>query len=563
MSARAVIAKAAIAVLPSTETTSSTIEWHREDHVRMDNIATFSSSDVAAVEFRNLTKHFGAVRANDAVSFSIQRGTVHGVIGENGAGKSTLMSSLFGLNQPDDGEILINGEKTKIADPSAAIRLGIGMVHQHFMLVERLSALDNIILGHEGGAWLGSGMRRARAKVEAIQARYSLSFPLDRPISDLPVGTQQRVEIVKSLYRGAKILILDEPTSVLTPQEVQNLFAVFRELAAGGNTVVLITHKLQEIVEVTSSVTVLRHGQVVATRKTASVSKSELAEMMVGRKLMNLPEARPATGEEVLLSVNDLSAADASGVTRIDGLSFEVRRAEILGIAGVTGNGQSELLSCLSGQFPIAGGNIRVGSLRWSSDRKVNPIDVRSAGVALVSEDRLRHSVITRWSASENSVLGIHRSGRIRGVGRRMRPSRLKAWCTDLMEMHDVRPADPARTMSVFSGGNQQKLVIARELATEPDIIIAGQPTRGVDVGAIEAIHSSLLQQRNAGKAILLVSVELEELMALADRILVMFEGRSMGILERTAFHESAIGLMMSGASCAEAIGLATVEVRK
>ena len=520
---------------------------------------TFNSSPPngaygSAVEFVNLSKRFGSVLANDNVSFAIPIGTVHGVIGENGAGKSTLMSALFGIYQPDSGKVLVHGKPVRINNPAHAISHGIGMVHQHFMLVERLSALQNIVLGCEGAFWLGRSLHEARARILHIQQKYGLPFPIDVPVRELPVGVQQRVEIVKTLYRGADILILDEPTSVLTPQEVQALFEVFRELASEGKTVVLITHKLQEIVDVTSNVTVLRHGRVIGTKRTAETTKGQLAEMMVGRKVQNATGQRIQSGNEFKVAVERLTVTDALGVSRVSDLSFDIRASEILGVAGVSGNGQTELIACLAGQIRPQSGSIRLGSLAWSAAEPVSTLAIRKAGVALVPEDRLRHAVVGSWTARDNSVLGIQRSGKIPGVGLRMQVSKLTTWCRDLMEKHDIRPVDPMRRTSVFSGGNQQKLVMARELSTDPDVIVVGQPTRGVDVGAIEAIHTSLMTQRNDGKALLVVSVELEEVMALADRILVMFEGRSMGVLERHEFDENTIGLMMAGSSREEAV---------
>ncbi|MFC5757815.1 ABC transporter ATP-binding protein [Rhizobium sp. GCM10022189] len=507
-----------------------------------------------AVEFVELCKNFGSIVANRNVSFSIRCGTVHGIIGENGAGKSTLMSALFGLYRPDSGSIRLHGKQVTLDCPATAIGHGIGMVHQHFMLVERLSGLQNIILGNEGKFWLGGRMRRARALVQQIQERYSLHFPLDVPTRDLPVGVQQRVEIVKSLYRGADILVLDEPTSVLTPQEVQGLFRIFRELASEGKTVILITHKLQEIIDVTSSVTVLRNGSVIETRATKDVTRGELAEMMVGRRIVSNTASRPKSSTTAKVAVENLTIIDAAGTRRVSDLSFEIKSGEILGIAGVSGNGQTELLGCLAGQLPIAKGTVRLGTRSWDASRSITTLDIRKAGTALVPEDRLRHAIIGKWPARDNSVLGLQRSGAVPGVGARMDTAMMTSWCKDLMKRFDVRPVDPQRATSVFSGGNQQKLVIGRELSTNPEIIVVGQPTRGVDVGAIEAIHASILAERNSGKAILVVSVELEEVTSLSDRILVMFGGRSMGILERGEFDEAVIGLMMAGLSKSEAM---------
>ena len=507
-----------------------------------------------AIEFIGLTKKFGALLANDNVSFAIRAGTIHGIVGENGAGKSTLMSALFGLYKPDAGEIRLNGKQVSIKSPSAAIARGVGMVHQHFMLVDRLTALQNVIVGSEGRFWLGGKISACREKVTAIQQRYGLAFPLDATIRSLPVGVQQRVEIVKSLYRGAEILILDEPTSVLTPDEAKGLFHVFRSLAAEGKTIILITHKLQEVLEVTDNVTVLRQGRCIVTTPTNSVNRASLAEMMVGRKVGRISDARaPATGE-VKINVRDLAFRDPLGTARVSGLSFDVHGGEILGIAGVSGNGQTELLSMLAGLVSPSDGSIQLGPLAVTPDQPASPIKVRASGVAHVPEDRLRHGLVPKWSALENSVLGLQRSGKVAGLGTWIVRSKVAEWCRELMIAHDVRPPDPHRPIRVFSGGNQQKLVIGRELALDPEIILVGQPTRGVDIGAIESIHRKLLAQRRAGKAILLVSVELEEVMDLSDRILVMFDGRSRGELQRHEFDERVIGLMMAGSQRDSAI---------
>lgn len=508
-----------------------------------------------AVEFVALTKRFGNLVANDAVSFSIPAGTIHGIVGENGAGKSTLMSALFGLYKPDAGQIKINGKAVEIDSPHAAIRQGIGMVHQHFMLVERLTALQNIILGAEPSFWLLGGVGRSRRRVEGLQKKYGLPFPLDAITRDLPVGVQQRIEIIKALYRGAQTLILDEPTSVLTPPEVQGLFDVFKELAAEGKTVVLITHKLQEIMAVTDNVTVLRQARVIATTRTNAITKLSLAEMMVGRKIANVTDSRAPVSDKMGVEVRNLTIKDAAGTARVSDLSFDIRHGSVLGIAGVSGNGQTELLSCLAGQVSATSGSIRLGRIRWTAEgRQPTTNDIRHHGVAIVPEDRLRHALIGRWPARDNSILGLQNSGKVPGLGFRIHRDEIAEWCRDLMVKHDVRPPDPSRITSVFSGGNQQKLVIGRELATDPEIIVIGQPTRGVDIGAIEAIHQSLMTERSRGKAMLVVSVELDEVMALSDSILVMFEGRSMGQLDRHEFSEKVIGLMMAGISRDDAI---------
>ncbi|WP_457588976.1 ABC transporter ATP-binding protein [Ensifer canadensis] len=500
-----------------------------------------------AVEFCGVTKSFGTVIANDDVNFGVRKGTIHGIIGENGAGKSTLMSILFGLYHPDRGEIFLNGARSDIKNPSTAIHAGIGMVHQHFMLVERMTALQNVVLGKEDGFWLKGGTGNVTSKVQALQAQYGLHFPLDAVTRDLPVGVQQRIEILKALYRGAEVLILDEPTGVLTPGEVQELFKVFKDLKAQGKTVILITHKLQEILSVTDSVTVLRQGKSVGTYATAETDRMMLATLMVGRRPNAPPQAREPRRPDIRVEVDQLSVRDNLSIQRVFDLSFQIHAGEVLGIAGVAGNGQSELIAALAGLASPMAGRIRLGSLEMSADRPAHPEAIRENGVGHVPEDRHRLGMMKRWTAAENSILGLHRSGKIDGVGKRIQPTKVSRWCQDLMKKHDVRPADSELRFGLFSGGNQQKLVIGRELALSPDILLIGQPTRGVDIGAIENIHAALLSERDKGKSVLLISVELEEVLALSDRILVMFEGRSMGIVGRADADEKLLGLMMAG----------------
>lgn len=506
-----------------------------------------------AVEFRNVSKRFGHVVANDGVSFGVEKGTIHGIIGENGAGKSTLMSALFGLYQLDEGEIWLNGAYADVKDPSTAINAGIGMVHQHFMLVERMTALQNVVLGKESGFWLSGGAGAVEAEVKEIQERYGLHFPLDAVTRDLPVGMQQRIEILKALYRGAEVLILDEPTGVLTPGEVDELFQVFADLKAQGKTVILITHKLQEILSVTDNVSVLRGGKCIGNVPTSEADRISLATMMVGRKPAPPPVAREPSGSNTKVEVRDLNVADSIGIQRVFDLSFDIKEGEILGVAGVAGNGQSELLYALSGLTEIMGGQIKINGIEFSKDNPVTPGQLRNEGIGHIPEDRHRIGMVKRWSAAENSILGLHRTERVDGVSGRIKTQAVKSWCADLMGKHDVRPADPSLQFSLFSGGNQQKLVIGRELALSPDVLLVGQPTRGVDIGAIEAIHSQLLAERDKGKSILLVSVELEEILALSDRILVMFDGRSMGIVGKDEANENLVGLMMAGLSLEDA----------
>ena len=504
------------------------------------------SNSVPAVDFAGVTKRFGAVTANDGVSFAIQRGAIHGIIGENGAGKSTLMSILYGFYQADAGTIRLNGEVARIRTSHEAIAQGIGMVHQHFMLVDAFTVLENIVLGIEGGALLGAGLDKARARLADLGRDYGLEVDPDARVGELPVGVQQRVEILKTLYRGAEIMILDEPTAVLTLQEVDGLFRTLLRLRDEGKTVIIVTHKLREIMDLTDAVTVMRAGKVVAERATAETTAAELAELMVGRKL-EPPRRAAATPGPVVLSVEELSLRDARGVALLDGIGFSVRRGEILGIAGVSGNGQTELLEVLAGlRAPSRGRILFEGEDLALIHRPDLPARLRRKGIAHVPEDRHGAGMVMPFSAQENAVLGYQGDAAL-GPGPMLLPAKLLERCRRFMAKFDVRPADPALRASLFSGGNQQKLVLAREIDRDPELLLIGQPTRGVDIGAIEFIHGQLLALRAAGKALIVVSTELEEILALADRILVMCAGRITGELAAGEADEAKIGLMMAG----------------
>ncbi|GGF21668.1 heme ABC transporter ATP-binding protein [Aliidongia dinghuensis] len=497
-----------------------------------------------AVAFDRITKRFGAVVANNGVSFDIAAGTIHGIIGENGAGKSTLMSILYGYYQADGGEIRLGGAPARIQSSADAIRLGIGMVHQHFVLVEPFTVLENLALGREGGLVLKGGLDQARAAAQAIEAAYGLAVDLDARVEDLPVGSRQRVEILKALYRGAEILILDEPTGVLTPDEALQLFQILRRLKSEGKTVLLITHKLKEIMAVTDRVTVMRAGRVVGDVATAETNEADLAERMVGRKLAALPEPLAVVPGEPVLSAEGLRVRDAAGVERVRGVDLALRPGEIVGIAGVSGNGQSELMAGLAGLAPLAGGR-----LTWAG-APVPTADTATAlrrlGLGHIPEDRHKDGMVGAFEAWENSILGYHRDpGHARGPWLLERA--VKAMTRQRMADYDVRPRDERLRTAAFSGGNQQKLICAREMARGPKVLLVGQPTRGVDVGAIEQIHARLRALKAAGTAILLVSVELDEILALADRILVMVDGRFTGELRSTDATERALGLLMAG----------------
>jgi simple sugar transport system ATP-binding protein len=508
-----------------------------------------SPADAAAppvIELRGIDKWFGAVHANRDVSLVVRPGTIHGIVGENGAGKSTLMGILSGYYQPDRGEILVRGRRASITSAQAALAAGIGMVHQHFMLVEPFTVLENVVLGAEGGFRLDASMRRARAELARVSREYHLEVDPDARVADLGVGQRQRVEILKALARGADLLILDEPTAVLTPQEANDLFRILGALRAEGKTVVLITHKLREIRDVTDVVTVMRQGQVVATRPTAETTPAGLAEQMVGRPVNLRVDKAPSQPGEAVLDVVDLVVDDALGIPRVKGVSFTVRRGEIVGVAGVAGNGQSELLEAIAGTRRATSGQIRWKGRMVADATPASPRAMRRLGLAHIPEDRHRTGLIMPFSARESAVLGYHDEATYNGAIRLRRAAVASSFDRQALA-YDIRPGNGALPTSAFSGGNQQKIVVARELDRQPDLLVVGQPTRGVDIGAIEFIHRRLVALRDAGKALLLVSVELDEILALADRILVMHDGRIVGDVPHAAATERTIGLMMAG----------------
>jgi len=499
-----------------------------------------------AIELKGISKSFGPVQANKDISIRVPRGTIHGIIGENGAGKSTLMSILYGFYKADRGEILIGGRVTQIPDSQAAIRAGIGMVFQHFKLVQNFTVLENVILGAEDGRLLRPSLAKARKTLAELAAEYELDVDPDALIEDLSVGHQQRVEILKALYRQADILILDEPTGVLTPDEADHLFRILRGLKEQGKTIVLITHKLREIMEITDNVSVMRRGEMIATVRTADTSPEELAELMVGRKvLLEVPKG-PANPGATVLEIADLKVRDAAGVERIKGLSLTLRAGEILGIAGVAGNGQSELLAVLGG-FARATGTVRLNGKPLDLSADTLGRERRQAGIAHVPEDRQSLGMIMDFTAWENIAFGYQDDPAYRKDGFLMDNAAIKADATGKMERFDVRPPIPTLAAKNFSGGNQQKIILAREIERSPDLLLVGQPTRGVDIGAIEFIHKRLVELRDAGKAILLVSVELDEILSLADRIAVMFDGRIMGERLPDDTNERELGLLMAG----------------
>ena len=498
-----------------------------------------------AIELKGIDKSFGLVHANKAIDLKVRKGTIHGIIGENGAGKSTLMSILYGFYQADSGEIHVGGRKVDVKDPSTAIASGIGMVHQHFMLVENFTVLENVMLGAEDSPILNKGIAKARAELKRLEDEYEMEVDPDALIQELPVGIQQRVEILKALFRGADILILDEPTGVLTPAEADHLFRILRQLKEQGKTVILITHKLREIMAITDEVSVMRRGEMVATRETAKTSVEELAELMVGRRVLLRVEKGEAHPKDVRLSVRGLTVKDRRGVTMVDDVSFDVRAGEIVGIAGVAGNGQSELLETIAGMRHAAAGTVLLDGSPVDVTGRANAAELRKRGLAHVPEDRHHAGLVLKFEECENAILGYHDDPKYQSHGL-LKIDAIREDAKSKIERYDIRPPNPRLRTANFSGGNQQKIVLAREMERDPVVLVIGQPTRGVDVGAIEFIHRRIIEMRDAGKAILLVSVELDEIRSLSDRVLVMFAGRIVG--ERSPdTPEGELGLLMAG----------------
>jgi general nucleoside transport system ATP-binding protein len=500
-----------------------------------------------AIHMLGINKRFGAVAANVDVELQVGAGTVHGIVGENGAGKSTLMSILYGFYSADSGSIEVFGKAATIRNADDAIALGIGMVHQHFMLVETLSALDNVMLGAEPHWLLQKAAAQVRGKLEALMRSTGLKVKLDALVADLAVGDRQRLEILKTLYRGAKVLILDEPTAVLTPQETDQLFEVLKLLRSQGTTILLITHKLREVMRLCDTVTVMRAGRVVVNLPIAQASIAGLAEAMVGRKVHigRVDSSGPAAGE-VLLQAHKLTVRDAMKVTRLDGIDLTLRAGEIMGVAGVSGNGQSELLDVLSGLLAPQEGRLTLGTHKFEAGSWILPAAARHMGLAHVPEDRHARALVMQFVAWESAVLGYDDLPDYSRHGWMSHP-RMRSATSSLMDRFDVRPRNPELQTSKFSGGNQQKLVLARELGQVPRVLLVGQPTRGVDIGAIEFIYAQLRAMRDAGCAVLVVSSELDEILALSDRVMVMNQGRVAGEVAIQDCTEAGLGLMMTG----------------
>ena len=475
---------------------------------------------------------------------------MHALLGENGAGKSTLMNILYGLYHPDSGEILLNGKKTSFTSARDAIASGIGMVHQHFMLIPVMTVAENIVLAEEPThAHVMLDVGEARKRVRELSERFNLSVDPDARIEDITVAQQQRVEILKALYRGAEILVLDEPTAVLTPQEARELFSIIAGLKAEGKSIIFISHKLHEVLEVADRITVLRRGKKVDTVPKAGATEESLARMMVGREVLLRVDKPPATPKDTLLAVNDLHVFDDRGLEKVHGLSFTVRAGEIVGIAGVDGNGQTELIDALTGLRRFSAGTVSVGGKGYGTGS--SPRDMLDAGVGHIPQDRQRRGLVLEFSIAENIALHDYCYQPASRIGW-LYPRRLDARATALIKDFDVRGGGPQTRAGALSGGNQQKVVVAREVARNPKVLIAAQPTRGLDVGAIEYVHRRLVTERDTGRAVLLVSLELDEILSLSDRILVMFEGKIVGEYGPDVSEEE-LGIAMTGGRRKEA----------
>jgi ABC-type uncharacterized transport system ATPase subunit len=504
--------------------------------------------DALALELRGITKRFGALVANDAIDFELRRGEIHALLGENGAGKSTLMNILYGLHQPDEGEIRLDGEPVRVDSARRAIGLGIGMVHQHFMLVPVMTVAENLVLGTEPHRGPLLDYKSAKARTRELSERFGLAVDPDARVEDLGVGAQQRVEILRALFRGAKVLVLDEPTAVLTAQESQDLFRVLRALKEDGTSIVFISHKLNEVLDVSDRVTVLRRGKMIDTVQTEGATERSLATLMVGRDVLLHVEKPEHTPGEPLLEVRDLYVRDDRDLPAVNGLSLTVRAGEIVGLAGVDANGQSQLIEAIVGLRKPESGVIIVAGRDITGASALHAIE---AGVGHIAEDRHERGLVLQFDLAENLSLLEYRKPEMRSMGL-LSPSRMDDRAKQLLSDYDVRGGDTGTPASSLSGGNQQKVVIARELSADPKVLIAAQPTRGLDVGAIEFVHRRLVEERDKGVAVLLISLELEEIRSLSDRALVIYEGAIVAELPPAASEEE-FGVMMTGGGRREA----------
>ena len=502
------------------------------------------SSDYA-VQMHGITKVFGSFKALDAVDLNVRKQTVHAILGENGAGKSTLMNVLYGLYSADEGEVYLNGERVSISGPTDAIAHGIGMVHQHFMLVENFTVTENIVLGNEVTKSVGVlDPKRAREKVLEIVEEYGFDVDPDAKIEDISVGMQQRVEILKALYRGADTLILDEPTAVLTPQEIEKLIQIMHDLVSKGKTIIVITHKLKEIMSSADDCTIIRRGKYMSTVDVSKTSETELATLMVGRNVNLHVEKKPATPGEVVLSIKDLHVKDERGIEQVNGFNLDIRAGEIVGLAGIDGNGQKELADAINAMVKPESGTITVKN---EEIQGTTPKTVIDHAVATIPSDRHRWGLVLPFTVAENMILERHNE-EIFGKGIALDLAKMKEFSQQLIDEFDIRPAECSDHQAAgLSGGNQQKVIIAREVSSNPDVLIAIQPTRGLDVGAIEFVHKALIRERDRGAAILLISFELDEIMDVADKMAIIYAGKNVGEFDQGTITEEQAGLLMAG----------------
>ena len=495
------------------------------------------------IEMNNIRKEFPGIIANDNITLQVKKGEIHALLGENGAGKSTLMNILFGLYQPEQGEIKVKGQKVKITDPNVANKLGIGMVHQHFMLVQNFTVTENIILGSEPTKNGKINIHEAATYIQELSKRYGLAVDPNAKIEDISVGMQQRVEILKTLYRGAEILIFDEPTAALTPQEIKELIQIMKRLIEEGKSIILITHKLKEIMEVCDRCTVIRKGKGIGTVNVTETNPDELATLMVGREVQFTTEKKKANPSNEVLNIDKLVVHDARDIVAVNGLNLTVRSGEIVGIAGVDGNGQTELIEAITGLRKAKSGSIKLNGKELTN---LTTRQITESGISHIPQDRHKHGLVLDFSIGENMVLQTYYQKPFSNAGI-LNYEKIHEKAKSLIEEYDVRTPNEFTVARALSGGNQQKAIIAREVDRSPDLLLAAQPTRGLDVGAIEFIHSKLIEERDKGKAVLLISLELDEVMNVSDRIAVIYEGRIVDVVDPNETNEQELGLLMAG----------------